>query len=509
MSRFHLYSLALGLTLAGLGLFFYKAFILGFPLTPRRTSDIWNVEGRVEFVALNAPVKVSLFIPRTTRSFVIVNENFISQGYGITTAAEGGNRQAVWSVRKAEGQQTLYYRAVVRRVSTKEPRTVLRPPKIEDPGFEGPYLVAAQSLIADIREQSADVDTMIKELIKRLNRPQPDDNVALLLGETPSLSKKARTAARVLAQAGICARTIHGVPLEEENRDAPLLHWLEVYEEEQWRSYDPVTGESGLPADYLPWWRGAQPLARLEGGERLNVTLSVSIKHEEAVRAAIESGRIKIPLLLEFSLFSLPVETQAVYRILLLVPVGAFLLVISRNLIGIKSFGTFMPVLIALAFRETQLLWGIVLFTVVVALGLMVRLYFEHLKLLVVPRLASVLLVVVLLMAALSVLTHKLGLERGVSVALFPMVILTMTIERMSIVWDERGASEAFQQGLGSLIVAALAHLVMTISYVEHLAFVFPELLLVLLAGTLLLGRYSGYRLLELARFMSLGKGTS
>jgi hypothetical protein len=198
-----------------------------------------------------------------------------------------------------------------------------------------------------------------------------------------------------------------------------------------------------------------------------------------------------------------------VYRILLLVPIGAFLLVILRNVVGIKTFGTFMPVLIALAFRETQLLWGIVLFSVVVALGLSIRLYLEHLKLLVVPRLASVLFVVVLLMALLSILTHKLGLERGLSVALFPMVILTMTIERMSIVWEERGATEALQQGLGSLAVAAIVYLIMTIKQVEHLAFVFPELLLVLLAGTLLLGRYYGYRLLELRRFKQLVKGST
>jgi hypothetical protein len=105
------------------------------------------------------------------------------------------------------------------------------------------------------------------------------------------------------------------------------------------------------------------------------------------------------------------------------------------------------------------------------------------------------------------VFSHKLGLQRGLSVALFPMVILTMTIERMSIVWEERGASEALQQGLGSLIVAALAYLIMTIKYVEHLAFVFPELLLVLLAGTLLMGRYYGYRLPELRRFKELVKG--
>jgi hypothetical protein len=160
-----------------------------------------------------------------------------------------------------------------------------------------------------------------------------------------------------------------------------------------------------------------------------------------------------------------------------------------------------MPVLIALAFRETQLLWGVALFSVLVGLGLAFRFYLERLKLLLVPRLASVLTMVVLLMVSLSILTHKLGLERGLSVALFPMVILTMTIERMSIVWEERGAGDALKEGLGSLLVAALIYLVMSVKYVEHMIFVFPELLLLLLAGTFLLGRYTGYRFVELFRF--------
>jgi hypothetical protein len=47
----------------------------------------------------------------------------------------------------------------------------------------------------------------------------------------------------------------------------------------------------------------------------------------------------------------------------------------------------------------------------------------------------------------------------------------------------------------------------MNIRAVEHLVFVFPELLLVLLAATLLLGRYSGYRLMDLYRFRELAKG--
>ena len=194
--------------------------------------------------------------------------------------------------------------------------------------------------------------------------------------------------------------------------------------------------------------------------------------------------------IMEFSLYSLPVQTQNVYRILLLAPIGAFLIVVMRNVVGFKTFGTFMPILIALAFRETRLLWGLGLFTLVVGLGLAIRFYLEYLKLLLVPRLASVLTIVIMLMALVSLMSHKLGIDRGVSVALFPMVILAMTVERMALVWEEAGPLEALQQGFGSLLVAAMGFLLMS-----------NKLLVLVLAATLLLGRYTGYRLTELWRF--------
>ncbi len=84
------------------------------------------------------------------------------------------------------------------------------------------------------------------------------------------------------------------------------------------------------------------------------------------------------------------------------------------------------------------------------------------------------------------------------------MVILAMTIERMSVVWEERGSADAIKQGLGSLLVAVICYVVMDLDQVRHLVVVFPETLLVVLAATLLLGRYTGYRLLELLRFREL-----
>ena len=506
MNKTHLYVLAGILAVVGLTLFLYKVLALHFPLTAGAESYTWNVEAKLTFTAGKEPVKVSLFIPRSTRRYTITNEAFVSRGYGLVTSIEGANRQTIWSTRRASGLQSLYYRAEVVRVNTREPINPVQPPTIDNPRFDGAELAAAQALVSRIRQRSADNETMAAELLRLLNRPQPGENVVFLLGKDRSTPAKMELAARVLALAGAPARTVHGILLKEQKERLPIMHWLEVYNGKWWQAINPVTGAPGLPDNYLAWWRGPLSLARLTGGTDLKVTLSVTRELEAAIATAVVKGQIKKPLLLRLSLLSLPLHSQQVYRVLLMVPVGGFLLVILRNIIGIATFGTFMPVLIALAFRETQLLWGIVFFSSLVALGLAIRFYMDRLKLLLVPRLAAVLIVVVILMALMSIFTNGLGIERGLSVALFPMVIMTMTIERMSIVWEERGPYEAVKQGLGSLLAASLAYLVMHNREVQHLFFVFPELLLVLLAATLLLGRYSGYRLLELLRFKVLLK---
>ncbi len=47
----------------------------------------------------------------------------------------------------------------------------------------------------------------------------------------------------------------------------------------------------------------------------------------------------------------------------------------------------------------------------------------------------------------------------------------------------------------------------MGMSWLEHLIFTFPELLLLVLAIVLLAGRYTVYRLLEVGRFKALAGG--
>ena len=269
LNKVQLYILVAVLVVVGLGLFLYKAFALGFPLKPKTRSQIWNVEARITFVAENKPVKASLFIPSSSARFAVVDEHFVSSGYGLLATLEEGNRKAVWSIRKASDKQSLYYQAVVRAVRTRSPRVTTERPVVTSQPFSGPKLEAAKALIDETWAKSADTPTMVPELIKRLNQAQPRDNATALLGPNPTVLKKVETAVRVLEQAGIPARIVQGISLEEDKSDfskkATLLQWLEVYHNKRWLSFDPYRGKTPVPEKWLPWWWGHQNLAQVEG----------------------------------------------------------------------------------------------------------------------------------------------------------------------------------------------------------------------------------------------------
>jgi len=505
--KLHLALLFLLLCAAGLSSALYKALVLSFPLLPEATASLWQVEASISFNSLDIPAKLSLFLPRSSKAVAVVDESFISHGYGLTMKQTKLNRTAIWSIRRSAGRQQLFYRALIRPVEGQAPK-LPPPPKEAKPEFAGAELAAAQAVIADLREHSADTETLTNSLLQKVNDRELDDNLRLIVGKKPDRFKRIVAASRILNTAGIPARAVHGIRLMQQTKEAELEHWLEVHDpaSDSWLPFGRDIEEGQAEETYLIWWRGSAPLADLEGGSRLRVKIALTPSQEEAIDSAMARAQLTGRSFYEYSLFSLPISTQTVYRIILLVPIGALLVVVLRNIIGIQTFGTFMPVLIALAFRETELLLGLVFFTGIIVAGLAIRFYLEHLKLLLVPRLAAIVVIVVLLMAALSVITHKLGIERGLSISLFPMIIMTMTIERMSLVWEENGPFAAIAQGLGSLLAAAAIYLIITNHYVEHLVFVFPETLLVVLAFILLLGRYCGYRLFELFRFASLAR---
>lgn len=506
MKRTHLYVLTAVLTLGAMFFFIYKVWLLGVPLTPSTQVNVWEIETHIAFDPGKGPVKVQLNLPRNSKRFTLLNENFVSRGFGTNIKTDGGNRKIVWSKRRVSGRSGLYYRATVAAVANAvgdKSAKIARPEPVK-PDIEGARLEAAQSVVADVHDKSSDEDSFTLTLLKRLATPPASDSMAALAGAYKTPIKRVELAVQLLALAGIPSRAVHGIQLETRKRNVKPVHWLEIYSQGRWQAYDPQAVSAGIPDDFFALWTGFEPLYSATGTRNLTIEISVLAQEAATYEATLALGGPKTHPLYKYSLQRLPITTQAVYRVLLVVPLGVFLLVLLRNVVGVRTIGTFMPVLIALAFRETQLAWGLVMFVLLVGSGLIARLYLEHLKLLVVPRLGAIVIVVIFLMLILSILTHLIGFERGISVALFPMVIMTMTIERMSIVWDELGAATALRQALGTLLVAVACYLVMTREIVEHIMFHFPELMLVILAATLLLGRYTGYRLMELKRFKAM-----
>ena len=203
------------------------------------------------------------------------------------------------------------------------------------------------------------------------------------------------------------------------------------------------------------------------------------------------------------SLYRLPVATQSALRLLLALPLGALIVAIFRNLIGVPTFGTFMPVLIAFALRNVPIYVGLAMVVGVIVVGVFGRLVLERLRLLLVPRLAILLCLVVLGVAAFALLGRRFETRELFSGVLFPIVILTMLIERFSIAIAEEGMRTALTRSGYSLLVTVAVYPVLRDPTAEYVMFSFPELTFCVMGVLVWIGGYTGYRLLDLVRFRS------
>ncbi|PVY79199.1 uncharacterized protein with transglutaminase domain [Tamilnaduibacter salinus] len=483
------------LLITGILLSALRHYELDIPWLPGDQQTTWLVEARIDFEAVGDPVRASLNLPEQPPGFRVLSEQAASPGYGFSVVRKQGLRRGEWSIRQATGPQTLYFKAQFTR-DPEQGTPVSQPPPAPEPVFwEEPQATAVDQVLSVARQRSSTPESLTRELIKLIRSSDPDQNASLLLTENDTHD----LLPELLRHAGIPARTVGGLVLENARRLQPLKPFLEIHNGERWLTFNPRTGDQGVPDNVLLWRRDATSLLDVMGGEASEVNFSMMRQTIPALSLArSEATQEGLGFL---SLYQLPVEEQGMFRTLLLLPLGALVVAFMRIIIGVRTSGTFMPVLIAVAFLQTSLLPGLVTFIAVVTVGLLLRGYLSSLNLLLVSRIATLIILVIFISAGISIVGYQMGFNPGMTVTFFPMVILAWTIERMSILWEEEGAREVVVQGAGSLIVAVLAYLVMQAPLVGHLTFNFPELHLVVLAAILLLGRYTGYKLSELHRF--------
>lgn len=508
---------------------YYKVRYLKFSLLPREHEAMWQIEGLIQFHPDGNPIRVSLAAPLAQPNFRVFSlDELSSSDYTFHIVGSGDARRAEWVSRPATSQQYLLFRMKIYDAAPSRSTVTAPEPELgAEPYWEQKSnefianelldLCAADAKAGKAGGKSGAAQTgknagldffnaFVLNVITQVFNSSENAPAGMLLPAAATRDDRIRLIRKLLRQREIPARLVSGVQLIDGRRQqrVNMINTIEAFHDGAWHGFDVGEQRLGFPPQFLALRRGGKSLLDVEGGQNSNIKYTVS---KTTIPASVLTAARNDALgktLASLSVYDLPLESQAAFMRIALLPLGILIVVIIRNLIGIQTMGTFTPVLIALAFTDTTLLPGLVSFISIVTIGLIIRSYLSRLNLLLVPRIGAVVMVVIFLMKSYSLISYKIGFTQGLSVTMFPLIILAWVIERAAILWEEDGPVNTLRQLSASLLSGILCYGVMVNRYVRHLTFAFAEVDLIILALLLLLGCYTGYRLSELKRFRSL-----
>lgn len=184
-------------------------------------------------------------------------------------------------------------------------------------------------------------------------------------------------------------------------------------------------------------------------------------------------------------------------NLLMALPIGAFLVVLARSFVGMKAFGLFTPMLIAIAFLQIGPIFGPLVLISAVGVGMLAAPTLLKLRMTRVGFLGVLISFVVFVLAGLQV-----AFDTELQVDAFPVVVTALVVERWYRQWEKDGAKEAFSIAMSTFLLALIIQFVM----VSRVALTLIEISPLVLPGfaglaIALLGRYRGLRLSEIKRF--------
>ncbi len=233
------------------------------------------------------------------------------------------------------------------------------------------------------------------------------------------------------------------------------------------------------------------PLEKILQNQTLGATWPFNpIKH--AIRGAIEAG--------------VPANTIV---LLLLLPIVTFVIAFSRNIVGIRGFGIFLPAALSVVFVATGPIVGIGLFLVIVAVSTLVRMLLRKLKLKLqyLPRMSFILWAVVFGVLGILFLAPVIKFPALANVSIFAVLVLILLSEDFTRVQLGKSAKTAVSLTFETLILSLISFLFLTFEPLQKYVLLNPEISLVLTGvADLLLGKYTGLRVMEFYRFRKLIK---
>src|SRR3989338_9036808 len=188
--------------------------------------------------------------------------------------------------------------------------------------------------------------------------------------------------------------------------------------------------------------------------------------------------------------------------LLLLFPLIVMLIAAARHLFGLRGFGIFTPAVIAVPFLSTGLALGLGLFLGPLAIAAVSRASTRVLKLQYLPRLSLLILFISVWILASFLLVPAAPL---INVGIFPILLLILLTETFISAEISHGVRFAIEITVETLFLAVISYLIIDLKTMQSWVLFHPEATIIsLAAGNILLGRFTGLRLLEYWRFREL-----
>ncbi len=330
---------------------------------------------------------------------------------------------------------------------------------------------------------------------------ETDAALTCRLGEA-SCNGKSRLMVALLRRRGIPSRLVGGIILRGKTKRTGH-QWVEVYLNGSWVPFCPLNGYfAEKPAHYMSFYRGDH--AMLSHTSRIRFDYHYSIAKKLVPRSENLGGHGVFDIVNVWQTFASAGIPVSLLSVVLVIPIGALVTIIFRNVIGLQTFGTFLPALVSYSFFGTGLWWGMAIFAGIIMAGALVNRMLGALRLLHTPRLTIIMVFVVGALIALGTAGARFGNSHFAQAFFFPLAILSITIERFFTIAQERGMRKSIEILGWTMLVVAFCYMVMSSVFLQMVMVVLPETFLLVVAAALYFGHWTGIRVSELIRFRTL-----
>lgn len=207
---------------------------------------------------------------------------------------------------------------------------------------------------------------------------------------------------------------------------------------------------------------------------------------------------------------------QSSILLMLLLPIVATIISAWRQIIGLKTFGIYAPIVMTFAFYSLGLTeengvnliqglkYGLALSLVVFVSASIAHEFTKRIRLHYLPKMSIVLSLVAVSVFATLVFAGYMNKGGFLSVDTYPLLLLITVSEQLISIYIKKGRKSAYVLSIGTILFSTLTFILISWKSFHAFLLTYPYVPLLTIILNFLIGTWKGFRIKEYFRFKSL-----